>query len=232
MKIAAIADVHANLAALSAALSDIRSEGIDHLIVGGDLVGYYFQPSEVFDALEDWNAIYVRGNHEDMLLRAWRDPEVLGDIRLKYGSGIDLALSGLRQATLAKIDTWPATRELTYGNRRFLLCHGSPSSTDQYLYPDCPTDTLEPYADEGFDLVICGHSHYPMLRTVRETRFLNPGSLGQPRNGQPGAHWAIIHTGDLQIEHRISPYDSSSLVAECRRRHPELPYLHEILTRR
>ena len=67
MKIAAIADVHANLAALSAALSDIRSEGIDHLIVGGDLVGYYFQPSEVFDALEDWNAIYVRGNHEDML---------------------------------------------------------------------------------------------------------------------------------------------------------------------
>ena len=232
MKIAAIADLHANLAALTAALCDIRSEGIDHLLVAGDVVGYYFQPAEVFETLSDWKAQYIRGNHEEMLLSAMRDPAVLGEIRLKYGSGIDIALTGLSHKTLEEIETWPATRELVFGDRRFLLCHGSPSSTDQYLYPDCPAESLAPYAGGGLDLVIFGHSHYPMLREVDGTLFLNPGSLGQPRNGQPGAHWAVIDTRTLRIEHRISPYDSSMLVAECRRRHPELPYLQDVLTRR
>lgn len=232
MKIAVFADVHANLPALNAALGDIRSEGIDHLLVAGDLVGYYFQPAEVLETLTNWNAQYIRGNHEDMLLRAMHEPAFLDEIRGKYGSGLDTALTSLGTGTLSAIAAWPATRTLQFGERRVLLCHGSPSSTDQYLYPDCPTDTLAAHARADLDLVICGHTHYPMLRAAGGTLFLNPGSLGQPRNGQPGAHWATIDTRDLRITHRISPYDSSSLVSECRRRHPDLPYLHEVLTRR
>ena len=232
MKIAVVADVHANLAALNAALADIRSEGIDQLLVAGDLVGYYFQPAEVLETLNDWNAHYVRGNHEDMLLRAMREPQTLDGIRRNYGSGLDIALKSLGANTLSTIEVWPTMRTLEFGKRRLLLCHGSPSDTDQYLYPDCSDEALAPYATIGVDLVICGHTHYPMLRSVENTLFLNPGSLGQPRNGQPGAHWATIDTRDLRITHRISPYDSSALVSECRHRHPELPYLHEVLTRR
>jgi len=70
-----------------------------------------------------------------------------------------------------------------------------------------------------------------MDRRVGQSRLINPGSVGQPRNRQPGAAWAILDTEDGMVEMRIEDYDMSELLRECRLRHPDLPYLAEVLMR-
>ena len=83
----------------------------------------------------------------------------------------------------------------------------------------------------GFDLVVMGHTHYPLVKKQGGTLLVNPGSVGQPRNRRPGAAWAIFDTADRTVQLRSESYDSSDLVRECRLRHPELPYLSEVLLR-
>jgi len=78
---------------------------------------------------------------------------------------------------------------------------------------------------------VMGHTHYPMLKRIGSTAVINPGSVGQPRDRKPGACWALFDTKDHTIELRRENYDSSSLVRECQLRHPELPYLSEVLQR-
>ena len=93
-------------------------------------------------------------------------------------------------------------------------------------------ELLERCAIQDFDLVVLGHTHYPMSHKIGRTLVVNPGSVGQPRNREPGAHWAIFDTVSRSLQRRMDAYDSAALVRECRRRHPELPYLADVLLRK
>jgi predicted phosphodiesterase len=116
--------------------------------------------------------------------------------------------------------------------RKILLCHGAPHEIDYYVYPDSSLAVLDGAALTEFDLVVTGHTHYPMQKTLNEkTLLVNPGSVGQPRNRQPGAHWALYDTDSGEVSFRRESYNYSRLQAEARRRHPELPYLADVLGR-
>lgn len=231
MRIGLLGDIHGNDRALHVVLEAATAANVDRLLVTGDLVGYYFAPLQVLDLLSEWDRDVVRGNHEVMLAAARSDAAYLAKVDARYGSGVRIALEQLNSKQLDELCALPHPLELELDGVRILLCHGAPWDLDQYIYPDAEHSLIARCASASHDLVVMGHTHYPMLREIGKTVLVNPGSVGQPRNRRPGACWGLYDTGDRTIELHCERYDSSNLVRECRLRHPELPYLSEVLLR-
>ena len=231
MKLALLGDIHGNDRALAAVLDAASEVHVDRLLVTGDLVGYYFAPAKVLDLLSKWDCDIVSGNHEVMLAASLTDPAYLETVDARYGSGIRIAIEQLDSMQLNKLCDLPDRLELEIDGLRILLCHGSPWDLDHYVYPDSAPELLSRCASGNFDFIVMGHTHYPMLKEIGKTILVNPGSVGQTRNRNPGACWALLDTESRKIELRMENYDSSDLVSECQLRHPELPYLSEVLNR-
>lgn len=231
MKLALLGDIHGNDLALEAVLAAASSRGVEKLLITGDLVGYYFAPRKVLELLQGWDKHIVRGNHEGMLDTARTDADFLMRVDAKYGGGLREALDQLSESQLDELCGLPYYLDLNIGGCRILLCHGAPWDTDQYVYPDANQELLERCAVPEFDLIILGHTHYPMRKRVGRVWVVNPGSVGQPRNRHPGAYWAIFDTESRELGMHCENYDARALIAESRRRHPGIPYLAEVLER-
>lgn len=231
MRLGLLGDIHGNACALRAVLASATSLGVEKLLVTGDLVGYYFSSGEVLELLRPWDLHVVRGNHEDMLQAARNDNDFLAQVDARYGSGLRTALDQLKESELDALCALPHPMPLEIDGCRILLCHGSPWDVDFYVYPDAEPGLLERCAMQEFELVVQGHTHYPMQQKIGKTLLVNPGSVGQPRNRQPGAQWALFDTETREVSLRCEAYDASPVIAESRRRHPEIPYLAEVLER-
>jgi putative phosphoesterase len=226
-----LGDIHGNAQALKNVLVAAEKHQVEALLITGDLVGYYFRPLEVLKLLEPWSKYLVRGNHEDMLSAARSNPSFLTKVNARYGSGLHAAIEQLSGLQLDELCALPHPTKIEIEKYKILLCHGSPWSTDEYIYPDADKNLLKRCSNTGFDVIVHGHTHYPAKHVVGKTLLVNPGSVGQPRNRQPGAHWAIFdaETGDLQF--RCEGYDPTQIIKECAQKNPELPYLAEMLIR-
>ena len=231
MKIGLMGDIHGNIQALRAVLSAASQENIKKLLITGDLVGYYFSPSEVVELLDEWDAVIVRGNHEEMLGAARKDPNYLLSVDERYGTGLRTAFEQLSPKQIDRLCELKHPLYLTFEGVKILLCHGSPWDLDQYIYPNAENAVITKCANSELDLVVMGHTHYPMQLMIGSTCLVNPGSVGQPRNRDPGAHWAFFDTDTRSIEFRCEPYDMNDLIRECKERHPNLPYLANVLER-
>jgi len=229
VKIGLLSDIHANLAALDAVLRAADAAGVERLFCCGDFVGYYYQPEAVLNRLDAWSWVGVRGNHEDMLA-LWLSGERHAEITSRYGSGIRAA-SGMPASRLDALAGLPVHREVEIEGRRALLCHGTPWDTDEYVYPDTDPAIRDRMAAGGQDIVVFGHTHYPVHWQIAGCHVVNPGSVGQPRDRKPGACWAIWDTTSMTVELRREVYDCTALVADCQQRDPQLPYLADVLTR-
>lgn len=232
MKIALLGDIHGNQLALQAVLEAASVARVDRLLVTGDFVGYYFEPLQVLKLLSSWNFVAVRGNHEEMMSRARSDKTYLSMLDSRYGSGIRVALEQLNKTQIDALCALPHPLELGISGCRILLCHGSPWNLDEYIYPTADEEMLVKNFEKKYDLVVMGHTHYPLLRKIGNTTLVNPGSVGQSRDKKPGACWALFDTEDQSIELRRERYDWDVLIRECHLRHPELPYLSEVLRRK
>lgn len=232
MKVGLLGDIHGNADALRAVLARARADGVEQLLVTGDLVGYYFEPAAVLELLSGWARHSVRGNHEDMLEQSMADEQAAQDIAQRYGPALRIALAQLNADQLGMLHALPASLTVELDGCHVLLCHGAPWSVDEYVYPDATDTVLHQCANVQADVVVMGHTHYPMLQRIAGKILVNPGSVGQPRDGRPGAHWAVLDTQTRAVEFRVEDYDRSALVKYCRERHPELPYLASILERR
>lgn len=224
--------MHGNVAALKAVLMVLAQNKVNQLLITGDLVGYYFYPKEVVDLLGQFNSVFVSGNHENMLKRCRQSPELLALIESKYGSGLRIALKTLSQDQLDRIENMPMNVSLELGNFNILLCHGTPTSPETYLYPNAPKEVLVEYESLPYDIVVMGHTHYPMDIQAGTVRLVNPGSVGQPRTKEKEASWAILDTETGEVAFRSEKYDATPLIEECRQRHPEIPYLATVLCKK
>ena len=229
MQIGLIGDIHGNSAALRAVLKSMLKFKIEKVLVTGDMIGYYFDPKTVIELLSHWPCVYAKGNHEEMLKRSRHNPQELRFIESKYGCGIRLALETLSQSQLNRIEAIPMTVSLNIEGCKILLCHGIPSSTESYLYPDAPQESLAEFSSFPYDFIIMGHTHYPMNIKVGTVRLVNPGSVGQPRTKRKEASWATLDTKTSEVKFFGSAYDPTLLIKECKDRHPEIPYLVDVL---
>lgn len=233
MNVAVLGDIHGNHLALKKVLTEIKKEGIKRLLISGDIVGYYYHPDKVFEELADWSYELIQGNHDNMFVKIYQGDEKLRRwYKQKYGNGIEIALEVLNQKMYEFLSKLPVKKEILINNKKILLCHGSPWKFDEYIYPDSPEATIKQCAEGDFDVVIMGHTHYPMEKHINSTVILNAGSVGQPRNCIPGADWALLNLDTLDVQLRHVQYDINAVVEEAEHINPELPYLAQVLYRK
>ena len=236
MKVGLLADIHANLAALTAVLAAAGREGVARLLIAGDLVGYYYQAKDVLALLDQWQWQGVRGNHEDMLTEVVSGVNT-DAIKHRYGSGLESAAQSLDNEAIERLKALPHPLRVEIGGRTVLLCHGAPWNTNEYVYPDAKPDQRSKVLDAAsqVDLLVFGHTHFPLVwqskNEANKSIVVNPGSVGQPRDRLPGACWALWSPLENTIDLRRETYDYTTLQAECRRRDPDQPYLSEVLGR-
>jgi putative phosphoesterase len=232
MKIAVISDIHGNHYALMEVLKSARKENVQHLLVLGDVVGYYYHPEKILKLLSDWSFDIIKGNHEKILENLILDPSINESIRLKYGSGHQDALKKLTNHQLKFLTELPETKSVKFNETSFLMSHGSPWSNDFYIYPDCNKATKIKCDSKEHDFVLIGHSHYAFAFKNKNSVLINPGSIGQSRQAGGTASWCIINSVNGCFQFQSTYYSVNNLLLEVSERDSEIKYLSEILKRK
>ena len=196
MRIAIISDIHANLAALES----IR-EPYDFLLCLGDLVDYGPQPREVIHWVRERALRMVRGNHDHALASEadCRCAPVMREASVTTRQWHSRLLSPEDKEYLHDL---PITDRVEITGASFRLSHAAPAGDlyDYHIVPDASDEVLRERI-EGIDadFIFLGHTHLPMLRTIGTTTIVNPGSVGQPRHGDPRASFAIWEDGEVRF---------------------------------
>lgn len=232
MKVAIISDIHGNFEALYAVLKKAKKENVAHLLILGDIVGYYYHPDKVMDLLSKWSFDIIKGNHEKILEDLIADSSISETIRLKYGSGHKEAIDKLTYKQLCFLSDLPETKNVQLDETSLLMCHGSPWSNDFYIYPDCKKGIIEKCDIIGNDFVLIGHSHYSFAIRNTNSILINPGSVGQSRQIGGKASWCIINTDNNCFEFFSTNYNVENLLKEVSEKDPEIKYLKEVLIRK
>lgn len=217
--IAILADVHGNVPALEAVLSDLDRHSVDEVLHGGDLVGRGPQGREVVDMVRARGWRGVRGNHEDYLV-AFRQGNVrkewlhgpewaaarwmaaqLGDDGEAYARGLPISLTA---------ETAPELR----------LVHGTPRSNQESIGPWTADEEIdERLAGIDEPLVVCAHTHRPLVRRPGRRLVVNVGSVGLPFDGDHRACYALLRRNaeGWHAEHRRLEWDRDRLLRLYRR---------------
>lgn len=232
MKIAVISDIHGNYDALVEVLKRARKENVQHLLVLGDIVGYYYHPEKILKLLSDWSFDIIKGNHEKILEDLIIDPSIGESIQLKYGSGHEDAVKKLSNDQIKFLIELPETKSVILDQTSFLMSHGSPWSNDYYIYPDCDKETILKCDSINHDFVLIGHSHYAFAIKNKNSILINPGSIGQSRQTGGKASWCIIDTLDGSFQFMSTDYCVNNLLFEISEKDPKIKYLTEILKRK
>jgi putative phosphoesterase len=202
VRVAAISDIHGNLPALEAVLSEIDREPVDGIVVAGD-TAHGPWPGEVVDLLVARGAQMVRGN---------ADREVI-ERSDRYGPLAPWSAERLGESRLAVARDWPMTIELSIdGLGAVLVCHSTPDSEDPIYTRITPeAELVGIFESVDADVLVCGHTHMQYDRTLTSgLRLVNPGSVGMPYEGAHGAFWALLGP---DVEFRHTEYDVEAAVA-------------------
>ncbi len=219
MPAAVITDIHANLPALEAILERIAELGIDSVYCGGDLVGYGPHPNEVCSLIEGRGIPTIYGNYDYAIARD------LEDCGCAYPDPHERELGEQSIAwTLAHTDgdskrfmrALPFDLRFELGGARVRLVHGSPRKVNEYLFEDKPARTFERIAaGADCDVLVFGHTHKPWIRSYGDVLFVNCGSVGKPKDGDPRGAFAVLDVDD-EVHARIERvgYDAQSVARE------------------
>ena len=225
MKVLLLADIHSNWTALQAVAA---AETFDLCLVAGDLVDYGCDPMPCIEWCRTNADAVIRGNH---------DHAVAQRVPARGGSGFRQLAAATRPLhwdlisprRLKYLGRLPVTRYVRLdfeagqlsrtgadakGSESVFLVHGTPRDPlDEYLRrePDAWTERLAEI-DPGF--VVCGHTHEQMHLELDRHQVINPGSVGQPRDGEPGAAYAVIENGTVSL--RRVQYDIAQTLTQMR----------------
>lgn len=202
-----VADVHSNAVALREVLSVFDGLGVEKILHAGDVIGYNPYPDETIDLFKKNNIISILGNHDRAL--------VTGDTS-GFNPYAAAALEWTRNtASPDDVDYLLGLQDIesiTIEGRRIVLVHGSPYDIDEYIYPeDVVSDFLS--AVNG-DILVLGHTHVQFIKEYTQGIIVNPGSVGQPRDGNPDAAFAVLDTASGKIELKRTGYDIEKVIED------------------
>jgi putative phosphoesterase len=196
MSVAALYDIHGNLPALEAVLSELPDDAT--IVVGGDICAGGEQPSETLARLRGLGdrVRWVRGNADRELYP--------GEGGLVPEPLVEETRSRLSEEEIAFLHELPETQRI--GD--VLYCHASPRDDMDIFTERTPEERLAPLF-EGLDVttVVCGHTHTQYERAIAGVRVVNAGSVGMPYEEEPGAYWL------LDLDHRRTAYEGAELKA-------------------
>jgi putative phosphoesterase len=204
MRILLVADIHANWPALQA----VATEPHDLCLCVGDLVDYALEPAPCIDWVRRHAAHVVRGNHDH---GAAQNVSINGKAGFRYLTGVTRTLTRERLSSedLRYLGKLPVTKTLSIENTRFLLVHASPRDPLDEYAPADPDFWGRRLANIDVDVVCVGHTHHPYVLEVGEKLVINPGSVGQPRDGDPRASYAVIEDYKVELKRIEYPVEDT-----------------------
>lgn len=199
-KLAIFSDIHANLPAMEVVAAHIKQGGYDGVYCLGDLGGYASQPNEVQAIIEGMGCPTILGNYDEGV---GFNKDSCG---CNYVKPFDIEMSDLsfswtlRNTTdesKAWLRTLPRELRLEVEGWPVLLCHGSPASTTEYLFETRSDAYLQKFVrggrnDAHADIIVFGHTHVPYHRALDGVDFINTGSVGRPKDGDPRAGYCVL----------------------------------------
>jgi predicted phosphodiesterase len=215
MRYLVLTDIHANLEALDACLTDARRRGFDRTLVLGDLVGYGADPNAVIERVQQLQpTAIVRGNH-DKVACGLEQAEGFNFVAKSAAHWTLDVLTPAYRTWLAELPEGPTTVD-----ELIEICHGSPFDEDAYIFDEL--DAVRALKVSTRPLCLFGHTHYPASFELSNGEFesygssadaeahlplrdgskylVNPGSVGQPRDGDPRAAYAIVDDKLKRVE--------------------------------
>ena len=209
MRIGVISDVHANAPALEAVLTRLDTLGVERILSAGDIVGYYPFPNEAISLFKGYDIDSVVGNHDAAIIDHSSE-----DFNITAKRAIDWTRRELSTSSLEYLKTLPLEIDDTINSNEVYMVHGSPrQQLDEYIWEeDLDKTIIDSWFPNNPDLVILGHTHRPYEKTVGSTTILNPGSVGQPRDGEPKAAFATVDMGNIEVNRYRIDYDIDSVV--------------------
>jgi putative phosphoesterase len=219
-RVAIITDVHGNLPALEACLARIDELDLDAVYCGGDLVGYGPWPNEVCRLIEERGIPTIFGNYDHAIGRdeedcgcAYRDPHdrELGEQSIAW------TLQHTDQHSKDFMRALPFDLRFELAGRRVRLVHGSPRKVNEYLFEDKPARTFQRIAaGADCDVLVFGHTHQPWIHEYGGILFVNCGSVGKPKDGDPRGGFAMLDAAGDEVTARIErfEYDAEHVARE------------------
>lgn len=218
-----LSDIHSNNEALAAVLARVRRKRFDRVVILGDFVGYGANPNQVIDRVRRIRKgkISIRGNH-DKVVCGLDSGDLFNPVALAAAQWTAEKLTARSRKFLEALPQGPLEVD-----KAFLICHGSPRDEDAYIFSD--RDAFVNFRIFDYSVCFFGHSHIPSvftlephgirvevvkgdrvrLKLARERRYLiNPGSIGQPRDRNPAAAYAIYDAKPRIVHFDRVPYDA------------------------
>ncbi|MBI5116779.1 metallophosphoesterase family protein [Candidatus Poribacteria bacterium] len=218
MRFAIISDIHSNLHALMAVLEEIGKQKADSIFSLGDLVGYNAFPSEVLDIIFQRNIPSIMGNH-DIVCCGLENPIWFNPSAREASLWTRKRLSEEKKRYLCNLHNEKMIHDRIY------TVHGSPMSRDDYIMDLMDAlNCFQHLPDKSIRICLYGHTHLPAIYSdhgpshdcthagkhslsIRDRYFINPGSVGQPRDGDPRASFAMLDLEETTIEIIRVEYD-------------------------
>ncbi len=215
MRFAIISDLHANLEATEAVIADARASGCAQFVCLGDVVGYNANPHECVEIVRALDCPTVKGNHDEQahLTRSSRD----------FNDLAEHAISWTRAQLTEEDKLWLAELRITRQVRDFTIVHATLDTPSEWGYVFNNLDAMASFTYQHTAVCFFGHTHVAsaFVRDENVTRvkteqltiepgkkyFINTGSVGQPRDGDPRAAYCIYDTEKNVVEQRRLKYD-------------------------
>lgn len=219
MKIAILADIHGNLEALKAAYARVLFRGVDKIYHLGDLGGYAPFVNEVGDFLLEHSIEGVQGNYDETV---GNDRQHCG---CKYEGPVQSEMATLgfewtkKHASLKSKDYMkklPFEILLKVNGKKVLIFHATPKKNNLYWHEDRPEKFFMEMGEKaGSDVLVYGHTHRPYRKEIGGRIFINAGSVGKPKDGDPRACVALLEIteGDVKTEFIRVPYEVEKTVS-------------------
>lgn len=193
-RIGIISDMHANFVALEAVLDDMPP--VDLTVCAGDVVGYYPWPAECIEALQAPGVPTIQGNHDRAVVTG-----TTRRLNPMATAGIEYTRRTLDAEAIDWLRELPVERTVADG--RVKLVHGHPDDPDHYTR----RTEVGPHLLDDVDALVMGHTHVQFTERFEAGVVLNPGSVGQPRDGDPRAAYSVLDLDDLSVDERRVAYD-------------------------
>ncbi len=230
MLLAVFTDIHANRQAFGACLDSARARGAERMVCLGDYVGYGADPEWAVETVMDLvehGAVAVRGNHDNAISTASESMSAMAQAAIEWTRG---RLSASQRRFLADLP-------LAVQEEDRLYVHSEASNPSKWRYVQSPSDAARSIAATEAHVTFCGHIHQPALYSMSSaakiTSFVPTagvavqllggrrwlavvGSVGQPRDGDPAASFAMVDTGSKEITYCRVPYDVEAAAARIR----------------
>ena len=230
MKIAFFSDIHGNEYAYQSFLQQIKEYEIDQIVFLGDIFGYYYGQKNIIDSFITNQTVALLGNHDQYFLDIIDHRIDVNELIMKYGNSYLNIAERIPDYQINYMRKLPRDYEIKYKNIRIGLYHGSPVDfLNGRVYPD--TKILEYEKYNQYNYLILGHTHHKMVRKAEKSFIINPGSLGQQRDGM-GCSYIIFDLDSEQFEFKEVTFDKDKLKLDIQKNDPGNNKLIEVLYRK